>query len=756
MPATLERSAQTADITFRMADVEPDVLKVTALSGTEGLSELFRFQLDLVSRDRDLDFSTLIGKACSIEIATPEGSRYINGMVRRFARAAEGTSLTHYVVEVVPRHWMLTQRHDARIFQAHNCPDMTPIGIVKKVLEDAGIPADAYRVATTETYDPPRDFVVQYRESDFDFISRLMEEEGIFYFFEHTATGHKMVFGDSKVAHVASPLAAKTPFRAPSGLVPEDDCVFGVFDQQEIRFGATRLDDFKFEDPKLDLAGNAAAGQFSSLEFYDYPGGYLEKSQAERYARLRLEELQCARRWIRMAASERGLLPGYKFSLEEHPAESLNGEYLVVRCTHHARLPESGEEDREGEATQRYTVDLEVIPATVPYRPARRTPRPVVRGSQTALVVGPKGEEIYTDKYGRVKVQFHWDRVGKYDENSSCWIRVSQGWAGGKYGMMFLPRVGHEVIVDFLEGDPNRPIITGRVYNGDLTPVWDLPERKYRSGIKSQSTKGGDGASALVFHDLKGEEYVKLHSERDMELTCENDLAQHTAGDVDIVIDKSRFELIKKYHQSEVRLDHDEKIGGNKSQSVGGSVAEDFGGAHSESCAKYYLKTSSGEAVIEGATGITLKVGGSFVRIHSGGVDIVGPKINLNSGGSAGTGSSASAGEFDEVFEAGWVKHGYDVTYSAAATAPSGGSEMTDEVSEPPEEQEKITSWIEIEMVDEAGQPWPNEKYEVKSSTGKIYKGSLDQQGKAHVPVDKPGMCTIRFPNLDAAAWERI
>jgi type VI secretion system secreted protein VgrG len=378
-----------------------------------------------------------------------------------------------------------------------------------------------------------------------------------------------------------------------------------------------------------------------------------------------------------------------------------------------------------------------------------------VEGSQTALVVGPLDEEIYTDKFGRVKVQFHWDREGRYDENSSCWTRVSQGWAGGAYGMMFLPRVGHEVIVDFIEGDPDRPIVTGRVYNADLTVPYDLPEHKTRSVIKSQSSKGGEGCNAIVIEDLKDKEVLHFSAQRDMDICVNNDLAERVDNNRHLTVGKDRRELIKQHKYGEVRLDFHEKIGGNKSLTVGGSVGEQFGGAHSESCGSYYLK-SKGDIVVESDAGITLKVGGNFVKVHGGGVDIMGSAVKINSGGSAGSGSGAPLGKVPEPQLYYNAKPGYDKSYNQNAEPPAGEAAAAGAGEAPAEpEEEKKTSWIEIELVDEAGQPWPNERYEITGPNGKVYRGTLDENGQAHVEVELQGEHQISFPKLDQDAWER-
>ncbi|MFQ5806157.1 MAG: type VI secretion system Vgr family protein [Phycisphaerae bacterium] len=750
------RPASVADFTFKVGEKTAEDLKVTGFDGTEEISRLFSFRVALCSDDPDIGFDEIVGKPCVLEIRAAGGSRFVNGIVRRFERSGEGASLTYYAAEIVPVHWLLTKRHRSRIFQEHNCSDMTVPGIIKKVLDDAGIPGDNYRFALQGSYDT-REYVVQYRESELNFISRLMEEEGIFFFFEHTAEGHTMVIGDSPVAHPATPNEAEFAYREPTGLVSEQEqeYVYALRDGQEIRTGAVTLDDYNFQQPQVDLAASASADQFTSLEYSDYPGEYSDKAVGERYAKVRLEEFQCARRIERMDATVRALLPGFTFTLKEHPSEPLNRDYLVTRIAHVARQPQSVEEEAGAERGVEYKADVQTIPSDVPYRPPRRTPRPLIHGSQTAIVVGPSGEEIYPDKYGRVKVQFHWDREGKYDENSSRWTRVSQGSAGGQYGIMFLPRVGQEVIVEYIEGDPDRPIITGRVYNNDQMPPYSLPDEKTKSCIKTHSSKGGGGTNEIRFEDKKDSEQILLYAQKNLHVRVNNDRVENVDHDRHLTVKENKFELVKKKKHVEVSLDVNEKIGGNKSLHVSGDVGEEFSGNHSESTSgNIYLKSGK-DLVIEAGTGLTLKVGGNFVKIDQSGVTVLGTLTKINSGGSGSNGSAVSLAQAEATINADSATPGKDVTYAAAPTA-AAALEVEEKAFTPvEEEEEKETSWVEIEMVDEAGQPWPDERYEITFPDGQVRKGSLDRNGQAHVPLPEPVEVQVSFPRLDAEAWER-
>ena len=757
MGAAPVRPSSVADYTFMVADLTSEELKVTGFSGTEEIGRLFNFRVELCSDNAAVDYDSVVGKPCVLEISTATGSRFVNGIVRRFERTGEGSSLTYYAAEIMPVHWLLTRRYKSRIFQENNCSDMTIPGIIRKVFEDSGISSDRYRFALQGSYDT-REYVVQYRESEMDFISRLMEEEGIFFFFEHAADGHTMVLGDSSVAHVELPNGAEFAYRDRTGLVSdaEQEYVYSARDSQEIQIGAVTLDDYNYQQPQVELQASATADEYTSLEYSDYPGQYIEKSVGDRYAGIRLEEFQCRRRVQRMEATIRALLPGFKFTMIEHPSEAMNREYLITRLEHKASQPQSGQEEAAGSSETEYNVVLHTIPADVPFRSERLTLKPRIHGTQTAVVAGSSGEEIYTDKYGRVKVHYFWDREGGHDENCSRWTRVSQGSAGGQYGMMFLPRVGQEVVVEFLEGDPDRPIITGRVYNNDLMPPYSLPDEKTKSVIKTHSTKGGGGTNEIRFDDAAGSEQILLYAQNNLHIRANADRVENIDKDRHLTVKENKFELVKQNSHREVTLDLSEKVGGKKSLKVEGDVGEDFGGNHSEKVGTNYYLSAGSNVVIEGSTNITLKVGGNSIALTSSGVYISGTMVYINSG-SGGTSASAVALKSPEApIDADSATPGQDVTYSATPGAYAE-VEVEEGAFEPAayEPEERITSWVEIELVDEAGQPVPHELYEVTYPDGTTRRGKLNAEGLAHIGLSEPMELQVTFPHLDAEAWER-
>jgi type VI secretion system secreted protein VgrG len=749
VPVGTVRQAREADFAFTLGELDASSLKVIAFSGSEGLSELFQFHIELRTDDEEIDLEAELGQKAGLRI-DGEGSggepvrRYVHGIVQRVERLGAGVRQRHYAIDLVPVHWYLTKRHQSRIFQQHNCADMSVPGIVRKVFVEAGIPEDSYRFSLQETY-APRDYVVQYRETDMAFISRLMEDEGICYFFEHDADGYRMVIGDGDVAFARTPGQSTIIYRERTGFTPRENHAFELRERREIQMGAVTLDDFDFKRPPLELRATSAADRFNALELSDYPGKYTDRAPGERYARIRLEEQQSGRNTLRMRATVRTLRPGYRFTLSEHPEIRLNGEYLVTHVTHVGRQTQSGEAEALTAPELQYEAEVSLLPASVTYRPARRTPRPTVLGSQTAIVVGPQTEEIFTDAYGRVKVQFHWDRAGAFDEFSSCWIRVSQGMAGGNYGLIFLPRVGQEVIVDFLEGDPDQPIITGRVYNNDHMPPYALPDAKTISAIRTCTSKGAGGGNEIRFDDAKGKEQVLVYAHNALHLRARGSRFESTGGDAHRTVAKNSRELVKENKHSIVTLDLVEEVRGNKNLYVRGDVKEYFNAKQTTFVNQQY-NILNGDGIWLGSdTSITLWCQGNFIKLDASGVTIVGKMVDINSGGSASVAAPDSPDMADEPTPAATTEFGHNTRYHQAPSE-----------SEPDDHDEKQTSWIEIQLVDDLGQPCPGEAFRIRTPDGKQIDGTLDEKGLARVALRDPGQCQISFPNLDAAAWERL
>jgi len=559
------RSKSEADYTFKAGSYSGNKLRVVSFFGSEGISEMFRYNIDLASLDGEVDFDEVIGQPALLTIHGLKGKRYVHGIVSLFEQTGKEGKWTRYRAEVVPAIWILSRHYTCRIFQTQTIPD-----IIKKVLTDAGISSDQFRFSLKKTY-KPRDYCVQYRESDLSFISRLMEQYGIFYLFEHAEDKDIMVIGNDPVVHVPIQDPATVIYHAPGTTgVSDQEHIFEYRFNREIRSGAVMLKDFDFKKPRLNLGAEEKINGDGKLEVYDYPGEYEAPDLGKDLAKVRLEEIQSTQKVGSGQSDCRRFIPGYRFTLDKFSRTELNREYLLIQLTHSGNQPQSlGAEGGGSSSDVMYENRFTCIPSDVSFRPLRLTPRPMIAGPQTAVVVGPKGEEIYTDEYGRVKVQFHWDRDGKQDEKSSCWIRAAQIWAGTGWGAMFIPRIGQEVIVEFLEGDPDQPIITGRVYNGDNMPPYTLPAEKTKSTMKSNSSKGGGGSNEFRFEDAKDSEEIYLHGQKDWTIVIENDKNQKVGKDETLEVGENRDKKVGK--------DQSEDIGDNKTITVGKNHTEKIG-----------------------------------------------------------------------------------------------------------------------------------------------------------------------------------
>jgi type VI secretion system secreted protein VgrG len=665
-----------------------DVLLLQGLTGNEGVSRLFRFDLDLLSEKNSISFKDVVGQNVTIRITLGDNTpRYFNGFVSRFAQSGSDVRFTHYQMEVVPWLWFLTRIADCRIFQEKAIPD-----IIKAVFDSRGF--QDYRFSLTSTYDP-REYCVQYRETDFNFVSRLMEQYGIFYFFEHENGKHTLVLGDSESVHQPCPHQSKAGYNLVVGGLDADDVVTGWHMEQELRTGKYSLTDYNFETPSANLMANEPTvvnvGGNSAYEIYDYPGEYPNKSQGKTLAAVRMQEEEASHLVVSGSSVCRAFTTGYKFTLEDHYRDDMNTSYVLTEIQHVASV-EGSYTTGDETAGEHYSNHFNCIPANVPFRPPRRTREPFVQGPQTALVVGKSGEEIWVDKYGRIKVQFYWDRLGTKDEKSSCWIRVSQPWAGAGWGAMWIPRMGQEVIVDFLEGDPDRPLITGRVYNAEQIVPYSLPDNQTRSTFLSRSSKGGGASNfnEMRFEDKKDSEQIFMNAEKDMDLRVEKESREFVGANRHLIVKANQQELVEGDKHGHVKgthfekiegdmslqingkqmqkiggdqsieLDSDQKekvvgnvslqvgkdqmtqIGGSVSLQVGQSRNEKIGQTHAmEAVQTIHLKAGM-TVIIEAGMQLSLKGPGGFVDIGPAGVTIQGTMVLINSGGAAGSAPDAS------------------------------------------------------------------------------------------------------------------
>lgn len=695
-------ATQTARMMVLETPLGKDVLLPRAASATERVSGLFEIELDLLaerSNASKVKADKLIGKQVTLAVASTqdfEGGprRHFTGMVKRFTQGAQDVRFVHYRMQVVPWSWLLTQTSDCRIFQNMTIPD-----IIKKVFDE--LKADYAELVKYEdkTSGPhiPIDYCVQYRETDFNFVSRLMEQEGIFYFFKHTADAHTLIFGDSPQVHQTCPTQSKFRYMPEGGMGEWEDLIISWQVDRVMRPGKFTFRDHNFQMPKKNLEvttttnGRCAVGNNTKLEIYDYQGEYAERfnkpderlgeveQEGDKLVKARMQEAEAPHQEITAATNCRSATSGHKFDLVEHFDGAQNGSYVIASVKHSFRQVPGyqGEDDQIEDA---YSNSFTCIPDGVPFRPPRRTPKPVVEGLQSAVVVGPSGEEIHTDKYGRIKVQFHWDREGKKDENSSCWVRVAQPQAGKRWGSSFTPRIGQEVLIAFMEGDPDQPIIVGSVYNADQMPPYngDGPDGKHPSnnavtGFKSCSTKGGEGFNEIRFVDDKGSEQFFIHGQKDFDmrileesrtfigqsqhLNVKEHRKEKIEGDQFEEIVGKQIEKVGDKHHRDVGGEMVLKIGGDMHLDVGGDRMQSVSGGDSLSVgAAYQISASQKYAVgaqevhinagmncvIEAGASLTIKVGGNFVNISPAGVAIQGTTVLINSGGMAGSGSGSN------------------------------------------------------------------------------------------------------------------
>jgi type VI secretion system secreted protein VgrG len=559
-----------------------DGLLFHGMFGREELGRLSEYQLDLLSDDEKIDLSKVLAKSVTVKVVLPGGgTRFWNGYITRISQVGSLGRYARYRATMRPWLWFLTRTADCRIFQ-----DMTVPDIVTKIFGDhASADFDKKLTGTYRKWD----YCVQYRETDFNFISRLLEQEGIYYYFKHADGRHTMVLSDAATSHDPFKGFEEIPYRGhESGAGPDTDFISSWEFGQSIQPGIFAHDDYDFTRPSVELLAKKSHPQkhdLSDYEVYDFPGEYLLKPDGDQYASARIEELAAQFETAEASTNSRGLVTGCTFKLTDQPRDDQNREYLVLSASY--ALEFSDYETIPDGKSSGYRCGFTCMTSRQQFRPQRSTPKPAVQGPQTAIVVGAAGDEICTDKYGRIKVQFHWDRRGKKDDNSSCWIRVSYPWAGKAWGAIHIPRVGQEVIVDFLEGDPDEPLVTGRVYNAEQMPPYDLPANKTQSGVKSRSSTGGSGANfnEIRFEDKKGSEQLSIHAEKDQDISVEND-ESHTVGhdrtktidhDETTHVKHDRTETVDNNETITIGVNRTEKVGSNETITIGANRTESVG-----------------------------------------------------------------------------------------------------------------------------------------------------------------------------------
>ena len=564
---------------------------VRSFEGEEQISGLFHYTVVLDSEDASLVFANIVGKAVTLNIPLSSGdTTYVNGIVGRFSQLGRDDRMITYVADLYPWLWLLTKNTDCRIFQ-----NKSSIDIIKQIFQDLGF-AD-FSDKTTGTYDP-REYCVQYRESSFAFVSRLMEEEGIFYYFTHDSSKHTLVLADDKDNWGTCTGLTSARFSGSTSGLPADDEVLSCSLEQSVVAGQYKADDYNFTTPSTDLLATAS-GTDTARSIYDYPGLYADQSKGETVTSIRLAALEGEEKLLRGESLCRSFHAGAKFTFANHYRDDANADYVLLRISARGSQHE-------------YSNAFEAFPATLTYRPPMVTPRPVISGTQTATVVGKSGEEIWTDQYGRVVVQFHWDQQGQNDEKSSCWIRVAQGWTGKAWGSIFVPRIGQEVVVSFLEGNPDRPLITGCVYNAEQTVPYTLPDEQTKSTVKTNSSKGGNGFNEIRFEDKAGSEELFMQAQKDMNITVLNDQTTTITNNRTVTVQQKDDNLTISQGNRSVTISK-----GNETLSVQGTRQLTITGNETHTNKADYSGNVSGNFVLKVTGNLTIEASGS-VTIKSG------------------------------------------------------------------------------------------------------------------------------------------
>ncbi|MEQ8788337.1 MAG: type VI secretion system tip protein TssI/VgrG [Pirellulaceae bacterium] len=656
-----EQASRLLSVTTGLGD---DVLVLEAYRGREQLSQLFHFELDMLSTNQDIDPSSVVGTSATISVQLPSGDpRYINGMINRFAAGSPETweqGYRRYRATIVPQFWFLSLNSDCRVYQNLAIPD-----IISQVFSNAGL--TSFKDATKSTYSPLV-YCVQYNESDFAFVSRLMQWAGIYYFFTHDNGSHTLTLCDDATGYVDC-LESSVDYQDRF-----DPQLWGQIESWEHQYdycaGKFAQTDYNFEDPDTSLLTNSSSvvslqGN-DAYEVFQYPGDYTTTSDGGPLTDARMQQREATYSVAKGTSSCASFFAGGKFSLSTHPIASEQGQSYALLSVEHdvvepaAYTAQSGDDPAKQRNPIRNT--FRGIPSSTVYRPPRTTPKPRIEGPQSAKVVGVQGNEIDTDQYGRVKVQFYWDRYGQFDENSSCWIRVVQRWADSGWGAHFIPRIGQEVLVEFLGGDPDRPVVTGCLYNANLMPPYTLPDNSTRSGVKTHSTPEGDeGASnEICFDDNKGQENFYVHAQRDYQRVVENndtlevgvgaqdpgdqtitiynnrsvtiqqgdDTLEVQTGNRSVTIDKGNDTLEVK--EGDLSISVDEGAASLEVKKGDRSVKVDEGNDTLEvSSGDHQITVSKGSSTIEAGQGITLKVGSNSIEITSSGVTIKGVEVSV-------------------------------------------------------------------------------------------------------------------------------
>lgn len=612
--------------------------KVLEFTAREALNQPYEVLLTLVSERPDVDLQSLLHLPAWLDTGAGSG---FHGFIDQLTQGESGRRLTRYQLRLQPQLGYLQHRINQRIFQHRSAAE-----IMAAVLQEHGIHSDAYRFSLNTPL-PARRYCTQYDESDLRFIQRLCEEEGLHFHFEHQRDGHILVFGDDQTCFARLP---EIGYSQGTGLVADQPVV-----KRFSLTAATRPDqvtrrDYEFLKPRLHMEAEARLEDGPpqpALEDYDYPGRFGDRERGKQLSRIHLQRHRSHQLQANGESDQPGLRSGYFLPLSGHLRDDWNDLWLLTSIEHQGKQPQVLEEAVTSDTsagdgfTQGYRNRFVATPWQAIWRPALEHPKPRIAGSQSAVVTGPEGEEIHCDPHGRVKVQFHWDREGQADDTTSCWLRVASGWAGDRYGALTIPRVGMEVLVSFLEGDPDQPLITGCLYHAEHVPPVGLPAHKTRSTFKSLSSPGGEGYNELRIEDKKGAEQIYLHAQRDWDQRIEHDQRLHVGNERhDHIVANHYSQHLAEVHRT-VHANRLTDLKANDHLTIAQSQHTRIGQRQLTEAGQEIHLASGRKIVIDAGMEITLKAGGSFIKIDPSGVTVTGANIRLNSGGSPAQGTPA-------------------------------------------------------------------------------------------------------------------
>ncbi|QXH45423.1 type VI secretion system tip protein VgrG [Pseudomonas xanthosomatis] len=601
--------------------------QVLSFTGREAISQPYRFELELVSEQPDIDLESLLHQQAFLTFG--DDGQGIHGQVYQAAQSDAGQRLQRYRISLVPRLLYLSLRYNQRIFQQR-----TAAQIIATILQEHGITPDHFRFSLG-TPCPPREYCVQYDESDLHFVQRLCEEEGLHYHFEHHRQGHLLAFGDDQTFFPR--LARPTAYVQDAGLLADTPVIHQFGLRLETRTTRVSLRDYDFEMPRLLLEAShgpgASAQDTPDLEHYHYPGHFTDRACGRQLCQRALQRERADYCQAQGCSDEPGLASGSFMTLAGHPRREWNDLWLLTEVRHEGHQPQVLEESIPQGCASRYANQFLATPWSTFYRPPLEHEKPQVLGCQTAVVTGPAGEEIHCDEYGRVKVQFHWDREGQGIDTSSCWLRVASGWAGPGIGALAIPRVGMEVLVEFLEGDPDQPLVTGCLYHAEHPLPYPLPAHKTRSLFKTRSSPGGGGSNELYLEDRSGQEQIFIHAQRDWEQRIGNDQKTHVGHERHDRVLGNSFSAFQAEEHRTTHGDRKTEVRGNDHLSVGNDQHMKIGCAQLiEAGQEIHIK--AGEMlVIEAGLELTLAAGGGFIKLDAGGVSLVGAQVAFNGAG---------------------------------------------------------------------------------------------------------------------------